>query len=465
MPFRLIVHPPIPSDLGERARGLVVAQGSGSNRGGGDFGLPPAMDRPGKVSAALATMAAVKLTESEVEKIPEIKEMLSLEQAEQGALSEIYNMAKKMEEGVNKVRTDGVKEPFAKLCDYINFVVNGRAKLRKARRAVINLVKMSMDKAAEEVHTKSLAEKMDDIAAAVASQGEKIDAQNAKIAELTTPMEGRRTTWSEVAKKKVTKTLNQENPAVQVNGRRPLRAKNPAILVKANTEDFPALAKRLKKDASREVTGDRVVGMRQTRSGDMLIEVNGDAQKLEEVRSEIERVAGAGITVSALTQRGVLEIRDIDCWSDKTDVAEAIVTQTPAELGDIKILNMRPVFGGTLTAVVQLPVTVAHGLASTGSLRIGFVMCRTRMAEARPRCFKCFQHGHMAGSCLGKNREKCCRRCGIEGHFVMECTSPLPMVEAFRVLLEAERRDSKPESGSDEKRDNAQQAGVTHHLP
>lgn len=61
----------------------------------------------------------------------------------------------------------------------------------------------------------------------------------------------------------------------------------------------------------------------------MPLEVDEDEKVIGQMREEISQIAGEGVTVSALSQRSLTEIRHVDSWSSKEDVLEAL----SAELG------------------------------------------------------------------------------------------------------------------------------------
>lgn len=56
-----------------------------------------------------------------------------------------------------------------------------------------------------------------------------------------------------------------------------VKAREQAILVDINREDFPALVRKIRGGINLEVIGDRVVGMRKARSGGLQIEVRGES--------------------------------------------------------------------------------------------------------------------------------------------------------------------------------------------
>jgi len=105
------------------------------------------------------------------------------------------------------------------------------------------------------------------------------------------------TSWTEVVKKgknkkppaKEEKTSKTDKPAAT---RSRARARPSAILVNVGTDQFPELAKRMRGSVNQVITGDSIVGMRQAKTGGLLIEFLGDQEHIEAVRVEVARSAG-----------------------------------------------------------------------------------------------------------------------------------------------------------------------------
>lgn len=94
-----------------------------------------------------------------------------------------------------------------------------------------------------------------------------------------------------------------------------MRHRLPAIMVEDSKEVFPELAKRIRNEVNTEVIGNHVIGMRQAKAGGLLIEVRGDTDYVERIRTEIEKWSGANFGVRSLQQTQLLEVRDLDEWT------------------------------------------------------------------------------------------------------------------------------------------------------
>jgi len=76
--------------------------------------------------------------------------------------------------------------------------------------------------------------------------------------------------------------------------------------VEIKADNFPALARKIRGGVDPAVIGDSVRGMRQAKSGGLLIEVRGGQTRLDAVRAEIARTVGSEVAVRTQQQRALL---------------------------------------------------------------------------------------------------------------------------------------------------------------
>ncbi|VVC35249.1 Endonuclease/exonuclease/phosphatase,Reverse transcriptase domain,Zinc finger, CCHC-type, partial [Cinara cedri] len=233
------------------------------------------------------------------------------------------------------------------------------------------------------------------------------------------------TGWSDVVKKRPQRKTERQKGQFQQPSetKRPPRSRPQAVLVNVSREDFPELAKKIRSGVRQEVVGDRVIGMRQVRSGGLLIEVRGDTAQVEAIRAEVARSAGEEVSVKSLQAMTMVEVRDLDQWSTSEEISGAINAATDADQAAIRVLSIRQQFGGTQAAVILVSRDVAGKLLASGRLKVGLVSCRVRVREDRIRCFRCLEHGHLAKNCSGVDRTGCCWRCGDGGHKAAVCAA------------------------------------------
>jgi len=246
-------------------------------------------------------------------------------------------------------------------------------------------------------------------------------------------------TWVEVVKKgKASKTKGSATapPLTEAPGHT-VKQRPPAILINTSTSDFPELLKKIRGGVNREVIDEHVVGMRQTKSGSLLMELRGDQQQIEAVHAEVSKTAGANVEVKSLQQKTMVEIRDLDQWTDGEEVACALVADTGVNRDELKVVSVSKRFGGTQAALVTVPTAACQKLLAHGRIRVGLVNCRVRQGQMRVRCFRCLSFGHMSKECVGPDRSACCRRCGTSGHRAAGCEATSQQAKAFEAMLGA----------------------------
>jgi len=114
------------------------------------------------------------------------------------------------------------------------------------------------------------------------------------------------------------------NPPLAARQQR-IRTRPPAIMIDiASCNDYPALAKRIKDGMDGKTIGNGITSMRKAKNGGILMEVHGDEAVVEAIRSEVVKSAGQDVSVRLLGQKTMLEIRDIDAWTDKEDIVDCI---------------------------------------------------------------------------------------------------------------------------------------------
>jgi len=116
--------------------------------------------------------------------------------------------------------------------------------------------------------------------------------------------------------------------------------------------EFPALIKKIRSRVNPEVIGERVQGMRKTKSGRLLIEVKGNSNEVEAVRLEVSKSASDGIEVRSLQQRWMLEVSDLDEWTEAEEVVEAKMSACGADRDSLRVISLRKRYGGTQSALI-----------------------------------------------------------------------------------------------------------------
>lgn len=126
--------------------------------------------------------------------------------------------------------------------------------------------------------------------------------------------------------------------------------------------------------------------------------------------------------VKAIQQKALLEVRDIDQWSSKNDVAEELSRNVNLGNHKAEIISLRHTYS-TQTALVLLPVDHTFNIAKKRHITIDLVSCRTRLSGNDRRCYHCLAFEHDPKACFGPNRRKCFRKCGTESNFAPNCVA------------------------------------------
>lgn len=115
----------------------------------------------------------------------------------------------------------------------------------------------------------------------------------------------------------------------------------------------------------------------------------------------------------------MLEIRDIDTWSDRGDIVDSIVNEASVKRDMVNVVRLKNVYGRSQTALVLLPTNQANAIVNGGRIKVSVVSCRVRVAVNRKMsCYRCLSFDHESKECRVTDRSNCCRR-----HFSKDCTT------------------------------------------
>lgn len=198
-----------------------------------------------------------------------------------------------------------------------------------------------------------------------------------------------------------------------------------AILLEAPQGDYARVLRNMKASAALSGVGADVTRIRKTKAGKLLVEFRrGAVGVVEDHGRALSRELGASVVVSPRVPSAEVVVRDLDETTTTEDVAAAFTELLGTVVQPVAIRALRPAYGGTMTAVIRLPVSLAQRAIAVGKVRIGWVWGRIRAAIDRPlRCFRCWGNGHLAQHCRSAmDRSNDCFRCGESGHKASQCT-------------------------------------------
>lgn len=194
--------------------------------------------------------------------------------------------------------------------------------------------------------------------------------------------------WTTVEHRKEAKKKSRLKKA-----RNSIRIHGEALTIKANSsESYVEVIKQMKNKINPTEVGVQIKGMRCTKTGELLVRLNKGEGQAEKLNSAISEKLGNDLTVRAVTNKQIIDIRDMDEATDETDIMNALQDSTKCNEPNVfKILNIREAYGRTRQALVQLLGNYAATLIKDRKIRIGWVMCRVRPKIQTPKCFRCLQ--------------------------------------------------------------------------
>ena len=221
---------------------------------------------------------------------------------------------------------------------------------------------------------------------------------------------------------RLSKNKEAANPKPVAEKTRKRRRTRPSALLIKPTEGktFAEVLSEIRYRMKPEENGAEVSSIRKTRSGGVLVELGPKTTNKSTFCEAVKGLLGEKALVSSLEPMCSLEIRDLDCLTEKVEVEEALKRECPevtnARVG-ITSVNAR----GQKLAVVEVPEQYARKLLNSGRIKIGWVVCRVRMRIVPTKCYRCLDYGHTSAACKGPDRRTACRRCGQAGHQAKTC--------------------------------------------
>ena len=169
-----------------------------------------------------------------------------------------------------------------------------------------------------------------------------------------------------------------------------------------------------------------VRGIRKTRAGALLVELNRGEKLQPELVEKLKATVKETATVAELKPTATVEIRDLDSLTVEAEVAEAVRQVLANPVLDLRIKVTAPNSREQVRAFVTLESQLAETLLKSGNIKIGFVRARMRICQSIRRCYRCFGVGHLQINCTGPDRNGggLCIRCGEVGHKLKDCKKP-----------------------------------------
>jgi hypothetical protein len=233
---------------------------------------------------------------------------------------------------------------------------------------------------------------------------------------------------SKKQKKNSSKASDMEVPRIvvtpkddQQNEEKPSRGMTTKVLVKVGDgQSYASVLGKIRKEVNPDVSNSKVLSVRKTQKGDLLLRLGKDSDKTAFV-SALQNVVQETAVVKSKGPKCTVEICDLDALAEVQEVKEALqrTLQTPEEGRRVLLLGENS--AGLKMAVVTLEESEAKRLLEMHRIRIGLTSCRIRKRVTVLKCFRCQAFGHTSKDCTGEDRSKVCYKCGGSGHKKVEC--------------------------------------------
>lgn len=201
--------------------------------------------------------------------------------------------------------------------------------------------------------------------------------------------------------------------------------KGDALVVKLTGElSYAELLRKVRVDPKLQELGANVVKTRRTQAGDMLFELRKDPTvQSSNYQKLVEQSLGEAGQVKALSQRVLVECKNLDEITTTVDLSDALRDQLKVDVAPADI-RLRKAYGDMQTATLNVPEAIANKMLASGKIKVGWSVCTLVSKRRIERCFRCMGFGHRAAKCKAPDRSKLCRRCGEDGHFARGCSKP-----------------------------------------
>lgn len=208
--------------------------------------------------------------------------------------------------------------------------------------------------------------------------------------------------------------------------KRTRQARPDSIAIKpSDGESSKSILSTIRKEVNLTQIGVAVESIRESRGGELLIQLTKNNGKRKELGAALQQTLGKKAKVRELIQFSEIEILGLDGVTTETEVLDAL--RLAAKLTDedttVKIRSLRTGLGGTKRATATLRTSDANHIVTAGKIEIGWVKAKVRLKIKATKCYRCLCFGHTKHSCSGPDRTNMCSLCTEMGHKAVDCTA------------------------------------------
>lgn len=196
-----------------------------------------------------------------------------------------------------------------------------------------------------------------------------------------------------------------------------------ALVVDAKRENYRDTLIMVKNSIKEDAATGAVKSIKSTREGKVLITVEKDKDKLEQIENLIKAKSGE-LKIRKIGEKAneALHLRGMDADTKIEEIKAAIDGCLEAtERGSYTLSAIRPNARDTLAITIATSKAVAEKLDKLRTVRVGMVDCSINRRINIKRCQKCWEYGHSVSACTGVDRSKHCFKCGDAEHTAQDC--------------------------------------------
>ncbi|CAH0560588.1 unnamed protein product [Brassicogethes aeneus] len=165
----------------------------------------------------------------------------------------------------------------------------------------------------------------------------------------------------------------------------------------------------LLKDIREEIKSDpnlKIKTIRETKKGELMVTMNKQDHNFETLKQKIKEKMGDDCVRAkrADKNRKVIHIKGMDALTTEEEIMEALDDRA-GEGKEIEITSLRPAYGNTKIATIRTREAISKILLETGKIYIGVSNCEMYLRKEIRRCYRCWDHNHIARECQGQDRK------------------------------------------------------------
>ena len=179
-------------------------------------------------------------------------------------------------------------------------------------------------------------------------------------------------------RKRKPKKKGPKPPSAPVTKLRRVWQKPEALVIgEAVGTSYADILRKVKEDPSLKDLGEKVVTVRRTQKGDLLLELKRvQGVHSMDYKAQVEKVLGEAAKVRVLSQEVSIECRGMDEVTTAEELRRAMVKDLSMDGVDMSI-SMRSSYNQTQAATIRLPAAAVNktNQSAVGKVKVGWTRC------------------------------------------------------------------------------------------